>query len=156
MGTDKQGVARLLVLAVVTALLAACAASDSFVLTGTKRPPISPADVKIYSHPPPNFEEVAMLNASSNSVFTPGGQQAMDTVIQHMKEQAAKLGANGVILQGFSDRETGSLGTGVGGGSASGNSAVGVGVGGSLGIYKKTGQGMAIYVPSECLVNCPP
>jgi hypothetical protein len=144
--TGKSGAARLLILLALAAL-AACTASQSFVLVGTARPPISPAEVKIYSHPPPTFDEIAILNASSNSVFSPGGQSTVDKVIERLKEQAAKLGANGIILEGFSDRETGSLGTGVGSSSASGNSAVGVGVGGSLGIYKKSGQGRAIYVP---------
>jgi hypothetical protein len=144
--TGKSGAARLLIL-VALAALAACTAPQSFVLVGTARPPISPAEVKIYSHPPPTFDEIAILNASSNSVFSPGGQSTVDKVIERLKEQAAKLGANGIILEGFSDRETGSLGTGVGSSSASGNSAVGVGVGGSLGIYKKSGQGRAIYVP---------
>jgi len=130
-------------------LLAACAAPTSQIMVGSARPAILPADVKIYSHPPPQFEEVAMLSATSNSVFTPGGQAAIDKVVERLKEQAAKLGANGVILEDFSDRETGSLGTGVGGGSASGNSAVGVGVGGSLGIFKKTGKARAIYVVPE-------
>ena len=93
------------------------------------------------------FEEIALLNASTSHMFTPGGQKTIDEVIEKLKEQAAKLGANGVLLEGFSDRQTGSLGTGVGGGSASSNSAVGVGVGGSMGIYKKNGQGRAIFVP---------
>jgi hypothetical protein len=137
---------RLFVLAGILAL-AACGSSDSFVMVGAARPAISPADVKIYSHPPPNYEEIALLNASTSHMFTPGGQTTIDEVIEKLKEQAAKLGANGVVLEGFSDRQTGSLGTGVGGGSASGNSAVGVGVGGSLGIYKKNGQGRAIFVP---------
>ena len=112
MDTSKPGTARLLILVAFVAL-AACAAPQSFVLVGTARPPISPAEVKIYSHPPPTFEEIAILNASSNSVFSPGGQSTVDKVIERLKEQAAKLGANGIILEGFSDRETGSLGTGV-------------------------------------------
>ena len=144
----KPAAVKLLLLASLTLLgLGACGASDSFVMTGTARPPISPADVKIYSQPPPQFVEIALLNASSKSVFSPGGQQTVDKVIERLKEQAAKLGANGVILAGFSDRQTGSVGTGGGSSSASGNSAVGVGAGGSLGIYKKTGQGTAIFVP---------
>ncbi|HWX80045.1 MAG TPA: hypothetical protein VNZ02_08150 [Steroidobacteraceae bacterium] len=137
---------RVFILAGVLAL-AACGSSDSFVMVGTARPAISPADVKIYSHPPPSYEEIALLNASTSHMFTPGGQKTIDEVIEKLKEQAAKLGANGVLLEGFSDRQTGSLGTGVGGGSASSNSAVGVGVGGSMGIYKKNGQGRAIFVP---------
>jgi hypothetical protein len=51
-----------------------------------------------------------------------------------------------VLLGDVADRQTGSIGTGVGSDSYSRNSSVGVGVGGSLGIYKKTGKGTAIYV----------
>ena len=130
----------------IFAMVSACAPS-SHVLVGTARAPISVADVKIYSHAPPAFEEIAILNASSKSVFHPGGQRAIDKVIARLKEQAAKLGANGIILEGFSDTETGSLGTGVGSDSYSRNSSVSLGVGGSVGIFKKTGKGRAIYVP---------
>ncbi len=82
-------------------------------------------------------------------MFGAGGQGSVDKVIQRLKEQAAKLGANGIILEGMSDRVTGSLGGGSGSSSYSGNSAVGVGAGGSVGIFKKTGQGRAIFVPPE-------
>ena len=126
--------------------MASCAPS-SHILIGTARPPISAAEVKIYSTPPPQFTEIALLDAHSSSAFGPGGQKAVDKVIERLKVQAAQLGANGVILGDIADRQTGSLGTGVGSDSYSRNSAVGVGVGGSLGIYKKTGKGTAIYVP---------
>ena len=80
-------------------------------------------------------------------MFGTGGQASVDKVIQRLKEEAAKLGANGIILEGMSDQQTGSIGGGSGSASASGNTAVGVGMGGSLGIFKKTGQARAIYVP---------
>ncbi len=140
---------RLCVLAGLAAGVLAACASDSIVVVGNQRAPISPAEVKIYSRPPPAFEEIAVLNASTNSVFTTGGQKTVDKVIAGLKDQAAKLGANGVILEGFSDSQTGAVGSGVGSSSASANSAVGVGVGGSLGIYKKTGHGRAIFVPPD-------
>jgi hypothetical protein len=127
--------------------LAACAPS-SHVLVGTARPPILPAAVRVYTHPPANFEEIAVLDASSKSVFSTGGQKTTDKVIERLKGEAAKLGANGIILEGFDERQTGSIGTGVGSDSYSRNSSVGVGVGGSLGIYKTTGKGQAIYVPN--------
>jgi hypothetical protein len=142
----KKSVCGLLELSGLIVLLSACA-TDSVVITGTARASISPADVKIYSRPPAVFEEIAILNASKNSAFTTGGQKTVDKVIAGLKDQAAKLGANGVILEGFSDSQTGSVGSGVGSSSVSSNSAVGVGVGGSLGIYKKTGHGVAIFVP---------
>jgi hypothetical protein len=135
-------------LGLLTALLmTACSTPSSHILTGTPRPPISPSEVKIYSEPPAHYEEIALLDASSQSVFQPGGQKSIDEVIGRLKSQAAQLGANGVILGDVSDRETGSLGTGGGSTSYSGNSAVGVGVGGSFGIYKKSAKGRAIYVP---------
>jgi uncharacterized protein YbjQ (UPF0145 family) len=146
MGSKKSAARRFLALSVAIGL-AACA-SDSIVMTGTARPPIAPSEVRIYSRPPPAFEEVAILNASKSSAFTTGGQKTVDKVIAGLKEQAAKLGANGVILEGFSDSQTGSVGSGVGSDTVSRNSAVGVGVGGSLGIYKKTGHGVAIFVPA--------
>ena len=144
MGT-KISASRLLAICGSIAL-AACA-TDSVVITGSPRPAISPADVRIYSHPPAAFEEIAILNTSKNSAFTTGGQKTVDKVIEGLKEQAAKVGANGVILEGFSDSQTGSVGSGASSSSVSSNSAIGVGVGGSLGIYKKTGHGVAIFVP---------
>jgi hypothetical protein len=147
MDIRNTAASRLWVLAGIAALSLAACATDSVVLTGTARPPISPADVKIYSQPPVAFEEIAVLNTSKSSAFTTGGQKTVDKVIAGLKEQAAKLGANGIILEGFSDSQTGSVGSGVGSSSYSSNSAVGVGVGGSLGIYKKTGHGVAIFVP---------
>lgn len=126
--------------------LAACAPS-SHVLVGRVRPPIAPAEVKVYSHPPPAFEEIAILNASSKSVFNAGGQRTTDKVIERLKIEAAGLGANGVLLEGFDQSQTGSIGSGVGSDSYSAHSSVGVGVGGSVGIYKTTGKGRAIFVP---------
>ena len=144
-----EAMSRLITLATLFAIgLAACAPS-SHILVGRARPPISPAEVKIYLQPPPSFEQIAILNASANSMFGTGGQGSVDKVIQRLKEQAAKLGANGILLEGMSDRETGSLGGGSGSTSYSSNSAVGVGLGASLGIFKKTGEGRAIYVPPD-------
>jgi hypothetical protein len=148
MPAKKSALIRLCLLIGLAAVLAACA-TDSVVVVGSKRPAISPAEVKIYSHPPPQFEEVAVLNASSSSMFTTGGQKTVDTVIARLKDQAANLGANGVVIEGFSDSQTGSLGTGVGSSSFSSNSAVGVGAGGSFGIFRKTGHARAIFVPPE-------
>jgi hypothetical protein len=149
MDSNNWATSRLLAVFILAAAALAACATDSVVVVGAKRAPISPADVKIYSTPPPAFEEIAILNASSNSMFTTGGQATVDKVINGLKEQAAKLGANGVILEGFSDQATGSVGTGVGGTSYSGNSSNSAGVGGSMGIYTKTGHGRAIYVAPE-------
>lgn len=122
-------------------MLAGCAAS-SHVLVGTARTPISPDQVKIYLQPPPRYEEIATIDASSSGtpVFT--DQRKMDRAIGRLKQEAAKLGANGILLEGTSDQQTGGIGLGTG--SASGNSAFGIGT--SFGIVIKTATGIAIYV----------
>lgn len=116
-------------------------------LVGPARPPISAADVKIYDQPPPTFQEVAVLNAWSDSLFRPGGPHATDKVIARLKRRAAQVGANGIILGDFSDELISSLGTGLGTDTYTHNSSISLGAGGAIGIYKKTGKGRAIYVP---------
>ncbi len=125
--------------------LGACA-STSHVMNGTARPPTTPDQVKVYWQPPARYEKIALIDATAHSAFGPGGQKTVDKVIERLKVEAAKIGANGVIVGNFSDAQTSSIGTGVGGDSYSRNSSVGVGVGGSIGVFKKTGWAQAIFV----------
>lgn len=133
-------------LSMLTCLALAACASSGPKMIGHARPAIPVGQVIVYSHPPAAFEDIATLSASTKSVFSPGGPAQIDKVVERLKAQAAQLGANGLILEGFSDAQTASLGTGVGSESYSRNTSVGVGVGGSFGIFKKTGMGRAIYV----------
>jgi len=130
----------------VVVSVSACAPAAP-VRVGPVRAPLPVEQVVIYQQPPPNAQDVATLHASSHSVFSPGGPAATDKLVQQLKVQAAQLGANGLVLQGFSDKVSGSVGTGVGSETYSRSSSVGVGAGGAMGIYKKTGEALAIYVP---------
>jgi hypothetical protein len=132
---------------VCTVLLAGCSAS-SHVLTGTARPPIAPESVRIYNQPPPGkYEQIATVTASSQGSLAIGSQQNLDKAIERLKEEAAKLGANGVLLQNIQDQQSGSVGVGVGGSSYSASSASGAGVGGSSALTSKVVSGIAIYLP---------
>jgi hypothetical protein len=130
------------------AFLVGCAA-ESHVLVGTARPPISPDQVKIYVHAPAKYEEIAIIDASSKGSPAFTDQQKMDKAIARLKDEAAKLGANGILLQGAGDQSAGAVGTGVGTATTTGHSTVGTGVGISAGIFFKSANGMAIYVPPE-------
>jgi len=126
--------------------LVGCAAT-SHVITGQPREPIDPAQVTLYTTAPPNYEEIAIVEASSRSSFSIGDQAKMDTVIERLKEEAASLGANGLLLQNTSSHGgAGGVGTGVGVSSGGGTFV-------TTGIYtsssEKTGQGLAIYVPPK-------
>src|ERR1700750_1276663 len=126
-------------------LLAACASSH--VMIGKARPPISPDQVQVYTRPPTvPYEEIARLDTSSQGSFSFTAQGKTDAVINRLKKEAAKLGANGVVLQGIGDQASGSIGTGGGRESYSGGGSVGGGIGIGVGLNKKVGGGVAIYV----------
>jgi hypothetical protein len=132
--------------ALLAAMLVGCSTS-SHVMIGTAHPPISPESVRVYLQPPERYEEIATIDASSQGSFAITSQQNMDKAIARLKEEAAKLGANGVLLQGVQDQQSGSIGTGVGSSSYGPSSSTGVGVWGSFGIYNKAAHAIAIFVP---------
>lgn len=133
---------RLLFSSLLLCLLAAC--QSSHVLVGTKRPPIDPSQVQLYLQPPAQFEQVAMLEASSAASGAFTRQQKTDKVITRLKAEAAALGANGILMQGMGDEYAGSVGTG--NVYFSGNTAFGTGF--SAPVFNKAGTAIAIYVPS--------
>ena len=141
-----SGTKRGLPLLAIVLTLAGCSTS-SHVLVGTPRPPIAPESVRIYLQLPEKYEEIATLSANSRGSLAITGQQNMDKAIERLKREAARLGANGVVLQTMQDRQSASIGGGGGNTSYGGNSAVGVGVGGSFGLTSKDLTGLAIYVP---------
>jgi hypothetical protein len=138
-------IGRLTVMSAFAALLAACA-SSSHVLVGAARAPITPEQVKIYLQPPAQYEQIATLDASSGT-FLINDQKKTDKAILRLKQEAAKLGANGILLEGVEKQQSGSIGLGLGGASFGNSSAAGGGVGTSGGLYVKAARGLAIYVP---------
>lgn len=82
-------------------ILAACA-SGSVVVTGTKRPPISPSEVQLYSRAPATYEVIGIVKASSEMGWTEQG--SMDYAVEELKKQAAAIGANGVIVTTVGDK----------------------------------------------------
>ena len=84
------------------AALVACATSSE-VLTGARRAPILPAAVRVYTQAPESFEEIAVLHASRKSISSAGGERAIAKMIEEMRARAAGLGANGLLLEDFSD-----------------------------------------------------
>ena len=90
-------------LAAALACVAAACSTSSHVLIGTARPAISPESVRVYYTPPPKYEEIATISASSQGSLALTSQQNMDKAMQRMKAEAAKVGANGILLQGVRD-----------------------------------------------------
>ena len=129
----------------LTCALLACATSSQ-VLTGLARAPIAPAAVRVYTQAPQSFEEIAVLSASRKSVSSAGGERAIARMIEAMRAQAAQLGANGLLLENFSDSDPFAVGTGVSSQTYTHNASINVGVGGSLGMVRKMAEARAIFV----------
>jgi len=127
-------------------LIAACAslmvgcASGTYILTGQQRTPINPEQVTLYQTPPARFEIVGIVNAAS-----PGSRQHnMDSAVEELKKQAAKIGANGILIGAVNPGgQSVGVSTGYGFGGGTSFSATGVGVS-SHGIQL---SGEAIYCP---------
>jgi hypothetical protein len=136
------------------ALACAGCVSAQVQLIGHSRPPVSRGEVQLYLEPPAlAYEEIALLGASSKRSFAFGRQDKADVVIERLKEAAAKLGANGVLLREIADGESASLGAGVGTEyqSARGTVDLGVGVGGLF--TPRYGRAVAIYLPTKSLIT---
>ena len=114
--------------------LAACA-SGSAIVTGTTRDPIAPGQVKIYLEAPAAFEVIGLVNASSDAGWTEQG--SLDYAVEEPKKQAAKLGANGVLLVSSGENTTTIIG------------GQGTGYLYAIPVTAKTVQGKAIVVKAQ-------
>ena len=130
-------------------VLTGCASPTSSILIGDARPEIPVAQVKVYLEAPDSYEEIALIEASSDASWSFGEQAKMEAVLKRLKQEAAKVGANGVLLQKTGDKQGESVYVGAGSGGYSGNVGFGVSVGKAFGLTDKTGEGIAIYVKPD-------
>jgi hypothetical protein len=75
----------------------------SHIVVGETREPIHPSSVKIYLDYPKEYEKIALIDAGSNFAFKDPAilfdwQSKMDKATERLKIEAAKLGANGILI----------------------------------------------------------
>lgn len=128
------------VFALSALLLAGCASTHRVILS-PPRPAIAVEQVKVYHVAPKRYEEIARLESSSAIGFGTPGQT--DAAIARLRREAAKLGANGVLLLGV-----GSVAPPVSVGVGTGVHRSHVGVYGGFGIptTQRQAVGVAIHV----------
>jgi hypothetical protein len=142
---------RLIMVTFVVAVLFGCAANGGMggyrvsswgIVTGKARPAINPDEVEVYSDPPSQYETIGLVEACGAPQMDDGWatQEMQDAIINELKEQSAKIGANGVIVVDIGTRVT----TSGGGSGRDGNISVDV-----SSLVKKTAKGRAIYVAKE-------
>lgn len=138
------------VIAIFLLALVGCASPSTTNMIGTARAPLSADDVLVYLEEPICFEAIALLTATSDASFTFTEQAKIDAALQRLREAAAAVGANGVLLKRTGERRDDSVYVGTGVGRSSGNFGFGINVGKSFGLMDKTAEGVAIYVPQNC------
>ena len=133
----------MLALVLGLAVLSGCA-STHHVMLSQPRAAIPVEQVKVYQVMPRRYEEIARVNATSAVGF--GTQGQVDAAIERLRREAAKLGANGVVVLG-----TGTVGSpvGIGVGGASYGSHGGAGVSAGIPTAQQHAEGVAIYVIEE-------
>jgi hypothetical protein len=140
--------ARALTLAVILAALAGCA--SSYQLIGQARPPIRPDQVKLYLEPPKReYQQIAIIKTSSKRSFSFTSQGKAEVVVKRLKAQAAKLGANGVLLKQITDEPDETLSAGVGSSYEGARGTVDVGASASALLMKRYGHAIAIYLAAD-------
>jgi hypothetical protein len=129
-------------------LLTACVTSH--VLIGQTRAPTSPEQVQLYLEPPRHpYQQIAVIDTSSRHSFSFTAQGKADVVIRRLKEEAGRLGANGVLLQEIADEPGSSVGTGVGTEVWSAHGNVDLSLGGSGLLFQRYGRGIAIFLEPD-------
>ena len=134
-----------LALVILVLALAGCAGASK-VMVGQPRPPIDPAQVRIYTSVPPGAQEIAQLEASSAVGF--GTQGQTDAAVDRLRREAAALGANGVVLIGVGTSGS-PASMSVGAGSYGRHTAGGIGIG--IPTSQKRAAGVAIWVPAGAI-----
>jgi hypothetical protein len=130
-------------------LLCSCGSTHT-VMVGQARAATTPDAVRVYYTPPRHYQRIAIINSSSGPTwaFTTRGQ--LDDAIAKLKEEAAKVGANGILLEATGTTSSGNLGIGIGGFGVGGDHHSGYAVSGEGGfgapILHKTAEATAIYV----------
>ncbi len=86
-------------------ILAGCA-TGTRVVTGNQHQPVPVEAVQLYQTPPTQYEIIGMVNSTARGKR----QHRMDVAVRKLKQQAAKMGANGIIMNpvetsGLGDRK---------------------------------------------------
>ena len=140
----------LLLLTLFVALSGCTITNGTSIVTGGKRPPTSPDEIRIYREAPPEYQELAIVASSAGHDFR-SREGLLKSAFVRLREEAAKVGANGVLLIEIDERDAPTVTTAYGAAYASGTggsaSATGTGVAVSRGDSYTHLRGVAVYVP---------
>lgn len=119
------------------------------IVIGNTRAATSVEEVRLYRSAPDNFEEIAIVSASAGHDFQKSSS-LMNSAIERLKEEAAKVGANGVILTEINERDAPSVTTSYGSATATGTNGNTYATGNATSVNRGDAntriEGVAVYV----------
>jgi hypothetical protein len=136
----------ILMLLVMFAMGGCAVTNETSTVVGKTRVPTTADQVKLYTKPPAKYEEISIVSADAVHAFM-SKQDLMNIAIANLKKEAAKVGANGVLLDHIGDFYAGSSGIVVIPSAQGGAPVIATGA-----MNAQTGQkasGMAIFVIEE-------
>lgn len=137
-------------LATLVSLPGCTIVNGTSIVTGGKREPTSPDEVRIYREAPSEYEELAIVASSAGHDFK-SREALLKFAFTRLKKEAAKVGANAILLMEIDERDAPTVTTtfGTAYASATGGSATatGQGVAVSRGDTYTRIRGLAVYVP---------
>jgi len=83
--------------------------NDTSLVVGKQRLATTPDQVKLYIEPPEKYEVIAIITADAAHDFM-SKQALQDIAIKNLKIEAAKVGANGILLDNVGSFNIGSSG----------------------------------------------
>jgi hypothetical protein len=132
---------------VMAATLSVGACVTSQMLIGNARAPILADQVQLCLEPPRSaYQEIAIIDASSKYSWAFSAGAKTGVVISRLKEAAAKLGANGILLQDIADSPIASIGAAASTEFVGAHGTVELGLGGSALLSEKYGRAIAVWL----------
>lgn len=143
-------ISRAILLMLVAVVVSGCTIMDgNAIVLGESRSALSRNSVKIYRSAPESFEEIAIVNSSAGHDFK-SDSDLMNAALERIKEEAAKVGANGIILTEVKERDRPVVVTSYGSATANINGSSVYATGNAVGVrrgdtYTRL-RGVAIFV----------
>ena len=98
----------LYIIAITLIVIASGCATGTALVTGIQRPATDPNSVVLYTEIPNfEYEVIGIVTASSDAGWTE--QDELNYAVEELKRQAAKIGANGIILENVSTSNSGGV-----------------------------------------------
>jgi len=85
-------------------MISGCFATGTAIVTGQTRPALDSTVVKLYAEAPAKYETIGLVEAKAPVGFDE--QEAVNEAILELKNQAANIGADGIILTGSGENST--------------------------------------------------